>query len=236
MINVLLMTYNGEKFISESIKSFSPLGRVHVFIDEKTTDRTETIVRSLGIEPQFFKFTDFSSARNAILNQFLEGYRIFIDDSYMFRGNPYTFLGELQKCGCDIVGMNILMCGEWTVFSKITRGSCKYVDKVHEYINKPRQYTIQSAYIEELDCREHAIRRLRRFNWDIEILLGQWYQDPRNERATYYLCRTFLICFKHRLIKKDLVIGWLIQLSTRHMGRYVNFGKSNLRILKSLQQ
>lgn len=235
MINVLLMIYNGAEFVGQVIKSWSQLGPVHVFIDEKTTDNTEALVRSLGIQPRFFRFIDFATSRNAILSQFPDGYRIFIDDSYIFHGEPGTFISELMRCGCDVIGMNILMANEWTVFSKITRGPCHYVDRVHEYINRPRQYTMQSGFIEELDSREHTIRRLKRFAWDVDILLGQWYANPRNERATYYLCRTFLICFKYGLVPKRLVIYWLTQLSTRHLGHYTHFGKSNSRILKSLQ-
>lgn len=229
------MCFNSQEFISDVVRSWTPLGQVHVFIDSKTTDNTESLVRSLGIKPRFFRFTDFASSRNAILSQFPDGYRVFIDDSYIFHGDPRTFLSELHGSGCDVVGMNILMRDEWTVFSKITRGSCHYVDKVHEFINRPRQYTMQSGFIEELDSREHTVRRLKRFNWDLEILLGQWYENPRNERAVFYLCRTFLICLKHGLVPRRLVMYWLIQLSTRHLGRYVGFGKSNLRILKSLQ-
>ena len=225
-INVLCMCYNSQKFIKEVIENWRRIGTVNIFIDIKTTDNTEMITRNLGITPQFFTFKDFASARNEILSKFPNGYRIFIDDSYLFIGDPKAFVRELYSRGDEVISIKMVKDNIWFSYSKITKGSVRYRDLVHEYVEKPASYQIENGYIRELSCKEHLIRTLNRIPWDLEILFESYYKNRRNERAVFYICQSLLNLYRFEFCSKRLVLYWLVQLKTMP-GRYNHIGKFN---------
>lgn len=230
MINILIMTKNGSSFIKEVIQSFKDIGTINVFIDNKTTDDTEKVVRSLGVVPKYFKFIDFSTSRNAILSLFPNGYRIFIDDSHVFVGNSIEFKKELKNCNSDVVGIRIIKDNDLYSYSKITRGKeVFYKGLVHEYINKPREYTIKSCYFVELNNKEHLLRTLNRIPKDIEIML----EEPIYFRNIYYIARSLLLYNQYSRVSRRFIRYWLIQLVSMNDCVYKKWAIINLKIFDS---
>lgn len=231
------MCYNSQKFIKEVIENWRRIGTVNIFIDNKTNDDTEMIVRKLGIIPQFFTFKDFATSRNEILSKFPEGYRIFIDDSYLFIGDPKALIRELHTRNDQVISTRIVKDNDWFSYSKITKGTVRYKDLVHEYIEKPASYQIESGYIRELSCKEHLIRTLNRIIfYDIDILFDQYYECPSNERAVFYICMSLLNLYRFKMVDKRFVFYFTIQLMTitvnGHKGKYNHIGKFNYLKLK----
>lgn len=233
MINILLMCYNSERFLKQVIESWRVLGSVHVFVDSKTNDKTKTILDSMRVKYEMFTFVDFATSRNNILSKFPSGYRIFIDDSYLFVGNPSKFKRELMNCGKNVVSVRITKDNEWFTYSKITRGQeVFYSGSVHEFINKPSEHQIASGYIRELSCPEHLIRTLKRIPRDVDQMLVAWYRNPANYRVIYYICKSLLLFLTHgQHVDKRFVESWLVRLITIS-GPYKQWGLENLKRLR----
>lgn len=236
MISVLCMCYNSEKYLKQIIESWRVLGSVHVFVDSKTNDRTVAILNSMKVEYEMFTFVDFATSRNNILSKFTSGYRIFIDDSYLFIGDSSKFKRELLRCGKSVISVRITKDGEWFSYSKITRGrDVFYLGSVHEFINKPCEYQMTSGYIRELTCPEHLIRTLKRIPRDVDEMLTVWYNNPMNYRVIYYLCRSLLFFKMHgQHVDKRFVEACLIRLITiPGQYKYKQWGYENLKRLRA---
>lgn len=216
-VHVLIMTYNGSKFIEEVINSVKPLGSVFVYIDNKTNDKTKKIVKKTGVKYEHFEFVDFMNSRNQILDRHRANdiFRIFIDDSYLFKGNPRQFINELytQRFRTSI-GVRIhrtlpnagTLDQSQNVSARITRWPRKYVAKIHEFIDHPAEYVMYSGYFEDLVHDSHLYRTLRRnITYDLPELYELIYAGQYLHRCSYFLFRTLILLYaqQHRLIHDD---------------------------------
>jgi len=225
------MSYNSEKFIKQVIENWSRIAPVHVYIDDKTDDETVKIVRGLGLVPKFFKFVNFETSRNWILSRHPEGYRIFIDDSYLFVGDPRALVRELRSRRDTVISIQMKKDSEYFSYSKITRSPAKYLGRVHEYINEPATYQIRSGYILELTAHEHIIRTLMRIPNDLNLMLDDWYREY-NYRTAYYICNSLLLFINHgQKVDRRWVKYWLTQLVTMSSTRYKFWALKNLESL-----
>lgn len=232
-VHVLIMTYNGSKFIKEVIESVKPLGSVFVYIDKKTTDQTKKIVKKTGVKYEHFEFVDFMDSRNYILNKHGANdiFRIFIDDSYLFKGNSRQFINELYtqrfrtsigvRIHRTLPNANNLDQTE-NVSARITRWPRKYVAKIHEFIDYPAEYVMYSGYFEDLVDDTHLYRTLRRnIVYDLPELYSLIYSGQYLHRCSYFLFRTLILlyaqqksglsCFKHFYpVKPREILYWII--------------------------
>lgn len=232
-ISVLLMCYNSQKFIKEVIESWRRVGQVYIYIDRKTIDDTESIVRSLGIVPSFFTFIDFATSRNEILEKHSDPdtYRIFVDDSYLLIGSPKAFVRELYTREDKVITIKITKDHEWFTYSKITKSPAKYEGLVHEYIDSLPTYQIESAYIRELTCPEHIDRTLRRIPHDYEVLLTMHYANRSDYRTVYYICRSLLLFLNYgQHVPNRLAKYWLVQLISMK-GQRKKWARDQLKIM-----
>ena len=238
-IEILLMCYNSEKFIKQVIESWRRVGTMNIYIDNKTTDKTEEIVRKLGIIPKFFYFKDFATSRNEILDLHSDSdtYRIFIDDSYILIGDPRSLVRELRRRNDSVISIKLMKDYEFFTFPKITKGKVRYEGPVHELINSPSTYQIDSAYIRELTCEEHLIRTLRRIPNDYEILTNEYYKDPTNCRTVYYIIKSLLVFLNYKQeVPYRMIKFWLLQLITmKNSGTSKkNWARIQLNILNTI--
>lgn len=235
-IEILCICYNSEKFIKQVIENWRRVGQVFIYIDNKTNDRTKEIVRKLGIVPKFFDFVDFATSRNEILEKHndKETYRIFLDDSYLLIGDPRSLIRELSRRRDNVISIKITKDHEFFTYSKITKFPVIYEGSVHEYINEPPTYQIESVYIRELTCKEHIERTLKRIPRDYDVMLGLWYKNPQNYRNVYYICRSLLLFLNYKqYVPYKMTKYWLIQLITMK-GIKKNWARVQLSILNTI--
>ena len=208
------MTYNGSALIERVINSYKGLD-IHVFIDQKTTDNTEEILKRMGIKYEHFFFSDFSAARNYCLSRVQSDYKVFIDDSYMYIGSITELKKEIIRKGEDVFDINIVrkynggqICYK---SARITSGKLKqpvYHRKIHEKVRYESGSTLTSGYIEDIVVKEHQIRTVQRSEWDLARL------NPFDAGDAYYIAQIYLLRHMFSLASNREIQYYLIQRIT----------------------
>ena len=178
-------------------------------LDTGSTDNTIDIIKEeLKDVPgklHFGEFIDFAQARNKSLELTSKTckYTIILDDSYiLYGGKELRMLLKKAKTACFLVRIGKYIDGflRADYYSKRivkSENNLRYKYRVHEEIqvsdNKIKILQDQNIFIDDLTFKDHTARSINRYTHDIEMLLLDYKDYPKDQRVVYYLAKTYYI-------------------------------------------
>lgn len=179
-------------------------------LDTGSTDNTPDIIREeLKDIPgtlHFGEFIDFSQARNKALDLSSKTCKfcIMLDDSYILHGGKLLRdILKKEKKSCVLIKIGKYIDDNYLIedyFSKrITKSSdnLRYQFRVHEDIvvndRKISMITDTKIFIDDLTHKEHKARSINRYSRDIQMLLLDHKDNPKEQRTIYYIAKTYYI-------------------------------------------
>jgi glycosyltransferase involved in cell wall biosynthesis len=213
-------------------------------VDTGSTDNTPDIIREeLRDIPgtlHFSEFTNFSETRNKAFELADKKckYMIVLDDSYEI-GNGKEMREYLQKSNADVIQSKIAfkrdaILTDLYYSNRITKSSLglRYKFRVHEILDIPdkirrkRTDTVdeKTFYIIDHTNKEHGSRTQARNKRDIEHLLLDLNDYPKEPRLLYYLAVT-----SFNLVQPDEAIKYLTKLlDMTNIKEYTYYAEYNL--------
>ena len=177
-------------------------------LDTGSTDDTPDIIREelkdVPGQLHFSEFTNFSEARNKVFDLSTKEckYMIVLDDSYEIRKGD-DLRDYLKKTKKEIINLKIGYYDKqffsesyWSARILKTKSNLRYIYRVHECINLSKKTTTdwvdeKQFFIVDHKSSDHSTRTSKRLLNDIEMLLLDSKDDPRDPRPIYYLARTY---------------------------------------------
>ena len=208
MIQLIILTYNGSKHIIETIDSYvNYVDRIMIFIDRKTTDHTEDIIKKRKYPNclvQDISFTDFGNTRNRCVERSsnkLYKWSIFVDDSYVLVGN----LDELRLLPSTVNRIGIEVRRDSMSYESIriyrTAKGAYWKYPIHEYIDGSCDYTMKYCHINDVTSAEHTKRTQDRIHNDLKML-----EADDTLRSRFYRANMHFQLYQQGLVSLDRVI------------------------------
>lgn len=215
-------------------------------LDTGSTDNTPDIIREelkdIPGQLHFSDFTNFSEARNKAFD-LASGtckYMIVLDDSYeISKGDKLR--EYLQKTDIDVINLKIgyltedsnqLLNHYYSHRITKTKSKIRYMYRVHEvldilkghiseFVNEKHFYIIDNSNV------DHRYRTNARSKRDIEMLLLDHQDYPKDPRPIYYLARTHI-----NIVKHDLAAQYCKQLiEMTNIREYLFYAEYNLILI-----
>ena len=198
-IQLVIMMYNAEKTIHETLKSYvGVVDRFMLFVDEKTSDGTKKIIKrfkasaNVPVKIHNIEFTNFSDTRNECLRQSYNTnftWTMFVDDSYkiVLRNGVNSLRNELSQYVLDpkVNCISVLISrGSSAYQSKRiirTYSRIKFEGTIHEVLAANSNACLNDCVIQDIPCEEHFSRSVNRAHYDLKQLEGL-----TDTRSVYY--------------------------------------------------
>lgn len=181
-LQVCMIVSNAEDSIKKTILSWKNVASRFVIYLNNSTDGTKDILKKLKEQIKIIihegPFVNFEYARNKCLElsySIRYVYTAMIDDSYVFEGNPHLFMEELKQMKPVLFTKIIRNMNGDKIVSKskrifLTHLKLRYKGEVHEYLDFPAFYTLESMHINDIFYPNHMKRTLLRKYEDIKYL------------------------------------------------------------------
>lgn len=215
MIQILLMCHNCEDTVIDVLNSYKWADRICIFhtgsydntarlLNDFQKDFKKCTIRNI-------KFEGFSETRNKCLEMTEnDGYMFsfFIDDSYLFVGDPKLFIKELNYYK-KYDTLSIFIEGKDIRYrsSRIFKCSKKarFIGKIHEIINSKEDVIIASCYIKDIGTEKHAKRTSDRKKYDLMML-----ENEKDSRSAYYrACTLYKMYMNNECTSKEVIDAFI---------------------------
>lgn len=202
ILGLTMIVKDADDVIERTLSSIKPYIDRWYILDTGSTDRTKDIIHKVmdGVEGKLYEepFTDFSSARNSILDKAGTEckYVIMLDDSYELAGGG-DILRNTLKTG-EFNAYHISIRAGPQIFSKLcvlkTESNLRYKYRVHETINvkSSKQMNPEVDIIEHIPER-HKQRSKDRMPMDIQKQLLDLNDYPNDPRVVYYIAQSYSV-------------------------------------------
>lgn len=208
LLELVMIVKNSGEVLRKCLQGIKPYIDHWTILDTGSVDNTMDIIREemSGINGNLYQesFVDFSTTRNRSLELSSKKckYTIILDDSYVLHGGDMLrkLLKKSDKSSYSIkignLNNNILSSYYYSLRIIKSSENLRYRSRVHEYIYSPditehiKSYNI---FIDDLPDSEHGVRSRNRFRRDIDLLLQEDKDDPRNPRTLMYLAKTYTL-------------------------------------------
>ena len=227
LLELVMIVKNSGEILRECLQKNRLFIDHWTIVDTGSTDNTPSIIREeLGGIPgtlHFAEFTNFAETRNKafeLANKTCK-YMIVLDDSYEI-GNGKEMREYLQKSNADVIYSKIAFKRDTILTDlyyshRITKSSAglRYKFRVHEILDIPDKIRRKRSdivdekmfYIIDHTNREHGSRTQARNKRDIEHLLLDVVDYPKEPRLLYYLIIT-----SFNLAQTDEAVKYLTKL------------------------
>jgi glycosyltransferase involved in cell wall biosynthesis len=244
LLELVMIVKNSGEILRECLQKNRRFIDHWTIVDTGSTDNTPDIIREeLRDIPgtlHFSEFTNFSETRNKAFELADKKckYMIVLDDSYEI-GNGKEMREYLQKTNADVINSKIAFKRETVLTDlyyshRITKSSSglRYKFRVHEILDIPdkirrkRTDTVdeKTFYIIDHTNREHGSRTQARNKRDIEHLLLDLNDYPKEPRLLYYLAVT-----SFNLVQPEEAIKYLTKLlDMTNIKEYTYYAEYNL--------
>ena len=244
LLELVMIVKNSGEILRECLQKNRRFIDHWTIVDTGSTDNTPDIIREeLRDIPgtlHFSEFTNFSETRNKAFELADKKckYMIVLDDSYEI-GNGKEMREYLQKSNADVIQSKIAFKRDTVLTDlyyshRITKSSSglRYKFRVHEILDVPdkirrkRTATVdeKTFYIIDHTNREHGSRTQARNKRDIEHLLLDLNDYPKEPRLLYYLAVT-----SFNLVQPEEAIKYLTKLlGMTNIKEYTYYAEYNL--------
>jgi glycosyltransferase involved in cell wall biosynthesis len=244
LLELVMIVKNSGEILRECLQKNRRFIDHWTIVDTGSTDNTPDIIREeLRDIPgtlHFSEFTNFSETRNKAFELADKKckYMIVLDDSYEI-GNGKEMREYLQKSNADVINSKIAFKRENVLTDlyyshRITKSSSglRYKFRVHEILDIPdkirrkRTQTVdeKTFYIIDHTNNEHGSRTQARNKRDIEHLLLDLKDYPKDPRLFYYLAVT-----SFNLVQPDEAVKYLTKLlDMTNIKEYTYYAEYNL--------
>jgi glycosyltransferase involved in cell wall biosynthesis len=244
LLELVMIVKNSGEILRECLQKNRNFIDHWTIVDTGSTDNTPDIIREeLRDIPgtlHFSEFTNFSETRNKAFELADKKckYMIVLDDSYEI-GNGKEMREYLQKSNADVIQSKIAfkrdaILTDLYYSNRITKSSLglRYKFRVHEILDIPdkirrkRTDTVdeKTFYIIDHTNKEHGSRTQARNKRDIEHLLLDLNDYPKEPRLLYYLAVT-----SFNLVQPDEAIKYLTKLlDMTNIKEYTYYAEYNL--------
>lgn len=244
LLELVMIVKNSGEILRECLQKNRRFIDHWTIVDTGSTDNTPDIIREeLRDIPgtlHFSEFTNFSETRNKAFELADKKckYMIVLDDSYEI-GNGKEMREYLQKSNADVIQSKIAFKRDTVLTDlyyshRITKSSSglRYKFRVHEILDVPdkirrkRTATVdeKTFYIIDHTNREHGSRTQARNKRDIEHLLLDLNDYPKEPRLLYYLAVT-----SFNLVQPEEAIKYLTKLlDMTNIKEYTYYAEYNL--------
>ena len=213
LIHYAMIVKNAGNDFEEILKKNLPIIDRWTILDTGSTDNTIHIIKKTLYGKKKGKvyqepFINFRDSRNRCLD--LVGnsckFVIILDDTYIIDGNLREFLntvrGDQYSDSFSLFIRSNDMCYNSNRIIK-TDSRLRYIYKIHEVINPRNNINVIIPYHHSniFDVRSDYMekRTMDRKLYDIEILLEEVKENPKDPRALYYLGQTYNLLNKYEL-------------------------------------
>jgi glycosyltransferase involved in cell wall biosynthesis len=244
LLELVMIVKNSGEILRECLQKNRNFIDHWTIVDTGSTDNTPDIIREeLRDIPgtlHFSEFTNFSETRNKAFELADKKckYMIVLDDSYEI-GNGKEMREYLQKSNADVIQSKIAfkrdaILTDLYYSNRITKSllGLRYKFRVHEILDIPdkirrkRTDTVdeKTFYIIDHTNKEHGSRTQARNKRDIEHLLLDLNDYPKEPRLLYYLAVT-----SFNLVQPDEAIKYLTKLlDMTNIKEYTYYAEYNL--------
>jgi len=189
-----------EQVLTENLDSFDRW----CILDTGSTDGTQETIRrvlknkkgKLYEEP----FVDFKVSRNRCLE--LAGrtckFTLMLDDTYAMRGNIKSFLNEVRGDQFSDTFSLMIQSNDTEYYSNRivkTATRLRYIHTIHEVITDKNNINvtvpIDQAFIFDHRAQYMEDRTNNRKQFDLQLLLKEFEDDPNDPRSLYYIAQTY---------------------------------------------
>ena len=205
ILELVMIVKNSGEVLRECLRNNKSYIDHWTIVDTGSKDNTcEIIIEELKDIPgqlHYCKFENFSQARNISLELSSKTckYTIILDDSYSIMGGDKLrkFLNNIND---DCVRIKIGKYNGQSLLNdyyskRIIKSSSnlRYKYRIHEDIDTSNIMDIEDddIFIDDLDCHTHFLRTHSRFKKDIEMLLLDLKDYPKDAKTLYYLATTY---------------------------------------------
>jgi len=207
LLELVMIVKNSGEVLRKCLQSVKPYISRWTILDTGSIDHTPDIIKEemSGIEGNLFHepFVDFSTSRNRSLDlaSGLCKYIIVLDDSYELHGGE-KLCKNLKKGSSSSYTITIgtlyenkLQSYYYSLRIIRTDSNLRYRSRIHEYIldEKTEYIRDKDIYINDISDNEHTIRSRSRFRRDIDFLMMEYRDDPKDPRTLMYLARTYIL-------------------------------------------
>jgi tetratricopeptide (TPR) repeat protein len=215
LLELVMIVKNSGEVLRKCLQSVKPFIDRWTIVDTGSVDNTMDIIKEeLGeIEGNLYeeKFVDFSTTRNRSLELSSKKckYTLILDDSYKLYGGDklrkFLQKNDHSSYSIKIGTLNEKILSSYYYSLRIIKSDAnlRYRSKVHEYIPDNTEYIKNTdIFIDDLQDIEHSVRSRNRFKKDIEFLLEEYKENPKDPRTLMYLGKTYILLkeFKEAMI------------------------------------
>jgi glycosyltransferase involved in cell wall biosynthesis len=208
ILELVMIVKNSGNILRECLQNNKHIIDYWTICDTGSTDNTKEIVvnelKDIPGKLHSIKFNNFSDARNKSLDLSSKTckYTIVLDDSYVIKGgNDLKNLLSKSNEKCFLITIGHLYNDKLIDSYKSIRIfksdlHYRYKYRVHEILDiKKDKFDIidevSDIFIDDIETTEHKNRTVRRFKNDIELLLQDLKDYPKDPRIFYYLGKTY---------------------------------------------
>ena len=207
LIELVMIVKNSGDILRKCLKENRKWIDYWTIVDTGSTDNTIEIIneelKDIPGKLHTGEFIDFSQARNRSLDLSSKTckYTIILDDSYVLNGGK-ELRNMLKTCkaSCVLIKIGKFVDGflRDDYYSKrIVKSSdnLRYKYRVHEdiMVNESKIKCIYDSniFIDDLTYKPHFERSNNRYKRDIEMLLMDHKDEPKEPRTIYYIAKTY---------------------------------------------
>jgi len=221
LLELVMIVKNSGEILRKCLQKNKRYIDYWTIVDTGSTDNTPLIIeeelKGIPGKLHFSEFTNFSESRNKAFELASQTckYMIVLDDSYEI-GEGEKMRDYLTKATADVIYLKIgYMKHNFLInlyySNRIVKTSSKirYMYRIHESLLIPKKKKSvwmdeNNFYIVDNVVEEHQSRTVCRYKRDIEWLLLDKEQYPKDPRPVYYICRTLFNQGKYNECKKYL--------------------------------
>jgi len=207
LLELVMIVKNSGEIIRKCLQKNKRYIDYWTILDTGSTDNTPSIIeeelKGIPGKLHFSEFTNFSESRNKAFELASQTckYMIVLDDSYEL-GEGDKLREYLKTTNADVIYLKIgymkyNFLKDLYYSNRITKTTSKirYKYRVHEALLVPKKKKSiwvdeKNFYIIDHTSKAHENRTISRYKRDVEWLLLDKEQYPKDPRPVYYLCRT----------------------------------------------
>ena len=209
IIELVMIVKNSGEVLRDCLRENKKWIDHWTILDTGSTDGTPEIIKDelkdIPGKLHFGEFVDFSQARNKSLELSSKTclYTIILDDSYkLVGGKELREVLKKAKASCFLIKIgkyvdNYLRDDYYSKRIIKSDQNLKYKFRIHEDIvvseHKMKTILDNKIFIDDLTFESHSERSLNRYEGDIDMLLLDHKDDPKEQRTIYYLAKTYYL-------------------------------------------